>query len=292
MRKKYYLKLALSVAAAALLSACGSTTKDETPWENLVTTGLEGWSTKGGDAPYRMEDSVIIGTAVHDSPNTFLTTNKTYGDFIMEVEFKVHPTMNSGIQIRSNSHEWYRNGQVHGYQIEIDPSDRAWTGGIYDEGRRRWLVPLENNPQAQEAYKQNQWNKFRIEAIGDTIKTWINGVPASHLIDDMTSEGFIGLQVHSISRDAEAGIEAMWRNLNIMTENLNQHSQDTPLEPVITKNQLTFEEQREGWKLLWDGETTEGWRGARLDDFPQQGWVLEDGNLIVLASGGEESAAG
>src|SRR5690625_3122580 len=145
MRKKYYVK-ALGVAVSALISACGSTTKEETVWGNLVTTDLEGWSTKGGNAPYRMEDSLIIGTAVHDSPNTFLTTDETYNDFIMEVEFKVHPSMNSGIQIRSNSYDWYRNGQVHGYQVEIDPSQRAWTGGIYDEGRRRWLVPLENNP--------------------------------------------------------------------------------------------------------------------------------------------------
>ena len=273
--------------------ACADTPEDKTPWENLVVgEELEGWSTKGGEAPYRVEGSTIIGTSVHDSPNTFLTTDKRYGDFIMEVEYKVDSSMNSGIQIRSNSHDYYQNGRVHGYQVEIDPSERSWSGGIYDEGRRKWLVPLENNEEAQAAFKQNEWNKYRIEAIGDTIQTWINGVPASHLIDDKTGEGFIALQVHSIGKDDEAGKEVRWRNLHILTEDLQKYSWDSPLEPVVTKNQLTYDEKKEGWELLWDGETTEGWRGARLDAFPDKGWVIEDGNLVVLSSGGEESAAG
>ena len=91
--------------------------------------------------------------------------------------------------------------------MEIDPSKRAWSGGIYDEQRRGWLNPLTNNLKAQKAFKQNEWNHFRIEAIGDTIKTWINKVPAAYLIDDKTASGFIGLQVHGISRDKKAGTQ-------------------------------------------------------------------------------------
>ncbi|MBP2834345.1 DUF1080 domain-containing protein, partial [Aquimarina sp. U1-2] len=107
-----------------------------------------------------------------NTPNTFLSTDKIYGDFIFEIDFKVDSTMNSGIQIRSNTLPYYRDGIVHGYQIEIDPSNRAWSGGIYDEKRRKWLHPLENNTKAQKAFKQNEWNHYRVEAIADTIKTW------------------------------------------------------------------------------------------------------------------------
>ncbi|MBB1489892.1 DUF1080 domain-containing protein, partial [Oceanospirillum sp. D5] len=102
-----------------------------------------------------------------DTPNTFLTTDSIYGDFIFEIDFKVDSTMNSGIQIRSNSLPYYRDGMVHGYQVEIDPSKRAWSGGIYDEKRRKWLNPLKDNPEAQKASKQNEWNHYRVEAIAD-----------------------------------------------------------------------------------------------------------------------------
>jgi hypothetical protein len=215
-----------------------------------------------------------------------------YGDFILELDYKVDSSMNSGIQIRSNSFPHYRNGRVHGYQVEIDPSERAWSAGIYDEARRGWLNTMDNNPKAQQAFKQNDWNHYRIEAIGDTLKTWINDVPASYLIDEKTSSGFIGLQVHRIGKEKKAGTEIQWKNIRILTDSLAKYSRKSPLTPIITKNQLTIDEEKNGWKLLWDGSTTEGWRGARLDDFPDKGWIIENGELIVLSSGGEESAAG
>ena len=162
---------------------------------------MKGWNIKGGEAPFKVENGVVIGTTAANTPNTFLTTDKMYSNFIFEIDFKVDSTINSGIQIRSNSLPYYRDGMVHGYQVEIDPSKRAWSGGIYDEKRRKWLHTLENNSEAQKAFKQNEWNHFRVEAIGDTIKTWINGVPASYLIDDKTNSGFFGLQVHSIGKN-------------------------------------------------------------------------------------------
>jgi hypothetical protein len=268
--------------------------KEEIPWTNLITNNsLEGWNVKGGKAKYIVENGVIIGTTAANTPNTFLTTNEMYGDFIFEIDFKVDSTMNSGIQIRSNSLPYYRDGIVHGYQVEIDPSKRAWSGGIYDEKRRKWLYTLEDNPAAQKAFKQNEWNHYRVEAIGDTIKTWINSVPASYLIDDKTASGFFGLQVHSIGKNKDKlGKLVMWKNAKILTENLSKYSMRSTLEPIITKNNLTFQEKKEGWQMLWDGKTTDGWRGAKIDAFPNQGWVIENGELIVLASGGAESAAG
>jgi hypothetical protein len=102
---------------------------------------------------------------------------------------------------------------VHGYQVEIDPSDRAWSAGIYDEARRGWLYELRNNEAARKAFKHGEWNKYHIEAIGNSIRTWINGVPAANLDDSMTSRGFIALQVHSMK---EGDVEVKWRNIRIL----------------------------------------------------------------------------
>ena len=288
-----FINVVVIVFAAISFSGCSEEKKDSTPWKLLVDGNTtNGWNIKGGKATYDVVDGVITGKTVMDTPNTFLTTNKHYGDFILELEYKVDPSMNSGIQIRSNSLSHYQNGRVHGYQIEIDPSKRAWSAGIYDEGRRRWLNPLKDNVEAQKAFKQNDWNHYRIEAIGDTIKTWINNIPASYLIDDKTASGFIGLQVHRIRPPKKEGTTISWKNIKILTEDLDKYSKKTSLKPIITKNQLTIYESESGWDMLWDGETTKGWRGAKLDAFPKQGWEIKDGELIVLASGGAESAAG
>ncbi|WP_300441156.1 DUF1080 domain-containing protein [Christiangramia sp.] len=292
-RKNLNSRLLLFLLSLACLTSCQNDEKDDVPWVYLFNEkDLNGWEQKGGAANYEVKDGMIVGSTVHDTPNSFLTTKRVYNNFILELDFKVGSSMNSGIQIRSNSLPKYQNGRVHGYQVEIDPSNRAWSGGIYDEGRRGWLYSLEKDSEAQNAFKQNEWNHYRIEAIGDTIKTWVNEVPAAYLIDDKTLEGFIALQVHAIGEDEEADKQIMWKNIKILTDSLSKYSMEISLKPKITKNQLTTDESNNGWKMLWDGETTDGWHGARLDEFPENGWLIEEGNLIVLASGGEESAAG
>ncbi|RCS41436.1 DUF1080 domain-containing protein [Bremerella cremea] len=191
---------------------------------------LDGWVQHGGTAKYTVEDGMIVGTSVPKTGNSFLCTEKPYDNFILEVEYMVDPLLNSGIQIRSNVYDEKKTyktdegkeitvspGRVHGYQVEIDPSERAWSGGIYDEGRRGWLYKLEGKDDARAAFKQNEWNKYRIECRGDSIKTWVNGVPAADLKDDMTSSGFIALQVHGIGGDEKkVGKQIKWRNVNII----------------------------------------------------------------------------
>ena len=287
-----YLRI-FSFALLVLIFSCKESSEKQKPGKALFNgQDLSGWTQMGGEANYAVEDGIIVGKTVSGTPNSFLTTDKMYDDFILELDYKVDSSMNSGIQIRSNSIASYQNGRVHGYQIEIDPSERAWSAGIYDEGRRGWLVDLDNNSKAQKAFKQGEWNHYRIEAIGDTIKTWINGVPASFLIDDKTASGFIALQVHSIAKDDKPGKTIMWKDIRIQTDSLEHYSQKMQIAPVTTKNTLTTSEEKDGWKMLWDGKTTEGWRGARLEDFPQEGWEIKNGILTVLASGGAESAAG
>jgi hypothetical protein len=187
---------------------------------------LSGWVRRGGQAKYRVEDGAIVGTSVPNTPNSFLCTEKEYGDFILELEFKVDPGLNSGVQIRSQCFDEPREvaiggktfkisaGRVHGYQVEIDPSPRAFSGGIYDEGRRGWLADLKNNEAARKAFKPGEWNAFRIECRGDSIRTFINGVPAADLKDDVTPRGFIALQVHGVGKRTEP-LEVRWRNIRI-----------------------------------------------------------------------------
>ena len=189
---------------------------------------LTGWEQHSGAAEYRVQDGAVVGKTVAGTGNSFLCTAKKCSDFILEVEFKVDPSMNSGIQFRSNYYtqeteveiagkkKKFPADRVHGYQFEIDPSPRAYTGGVYDEGRRGWLFDLKNNEAAQKAFKQGEWNKARIECRGGSIKTFINGVAAADFTDDLTKEGVIALQVHGIGKKTEAvGKEVMWRNIRI-----------------------------------------------------------------------------
>ena len=203
----------------------------------------------------------------------------------------VDPDLNSGVQIRSLSKPDYRDGRVHGYQVEIDPSPRGYSAGIYDEARRGWLYPLAMNAKGRKAFNNGRWNKYHIEVIGHTFRTWINGIQCANLVDDKTNEGFIAFQVHSVP-DKFAGRQVKWRNIRIMTEGINNHTWPVDAEvPEISylTNELTDWEKRKGWRLLWDGKTSNGWRGAKLDGFPTSGWEMKNGVLTVLATDGGES---
>lgn len=260
------------------------------PWEPLFNgKDLTGWKEVNGTAPYTVVDGMIVSTTIVGSPNSFLATEKTYGDFIFECEVKqdVGPS-NSGIMFRALSSPDYLKGRVNGYQLEIDPSDRAWSGGIYDEARRGWFYPGDLNPAAQQAYVYGQWNKLRIEAIGTSLRTWINGTAVAHVIDGLTPAGFLALQVHNIGNKAEnAGRRITWRNLRIQTADLQPSPSDTIFIRNFVPNTLTGAERVQGWRMLWDGRTPQGWRSAKGQDFPATGWSIEDGTLTVLGTKGE-----
>lgn len=267
--------------------------KSNTGWTNLFNgRDLTGWKQLNGKAKYAVSNGEIIGTTVSGEPNSFLVTEKNYKDFILELEFKLDAEMNSGIQFRSESKADYQNGRVHGYQFEIDPSPRAWTGGIYDEARRDWLYTLDVNPTAKTAYKAGQWNKCRIECIGNSIRTFVNGIATAHIIDDMTAEGFIALQVHAIGKNDEPGKQIRWKNIRIQTSNLKPMLSDQVFVANFIPNNLSEAEIKNGVSLLFDGTSTTGWRGAYKTGFPQKGWVVKDGTIRVLPSTGGESVNG
>ena len=196
--------------------------EDETGFVPLFDgESIDDWVQRGGTAEYRVEQGEmggeIVGKAVPKTPNSFLCTPRDYGDFELRLEFQVDPRLNSGVMFRAQSRDDYRDGRVHGYQSEIDPSDRAWTAGIYDEARRGWINDLKENDAARDAFRPEGWNDVRIRCVGPHIRTWLNGVPAAELLDDTDASGFIGLQVHGIkgSEAPDPPMEVRWRNLRI-----------------------------------------------------------------------------
>lgn len=291
----------LSTAACALLffaSSCQNNSQNSASdgWEPLFNgKDLSGWKTMAGKAPYAVEGDAIVGTMTKGTPNSFLVTEQEYGDFILELEIKLEgSTTNSGVQTRSHFDAAANDGKgrVYGRQVDIDPTPRAWSGGIYDEGRREWLYPLDLNPDAKTAYKPNEYNKIRIEAIGDEMKTWINGVPAARLLDTVDNSGFIALQVHSIP-DSLDGKKVYFKNINIQTKDLKPTEFPTNIYIVNTKaNDLSSDEKATGYSLLFNGTDTTGWRSARGGGFPTSGWKIENGIISVQKSDGGESTNG
>jgi hypothetical protein len=285
-----------ALAAAAFLAAAAPALAQD-GWRPLFNgKTLDGWTACNGTAPFTVEDGAIVGRTVVGSPNSFLCTREAFGDFILEYEAKIDSEMNSGVMVRGISDPAIKNGREHGYQVEIDPSERAWTGGIYDEARQGWLQTLAGQPAAQKAIRKGDWNKFRVEVIGTSIRTWLNGVAVADVLDDQTPRGNIALQVHSIGTDqSKAGETIRFRNIRVLTTALER--QRTPDRGDVPQynyvpNTLSAREAKEGWRLLWDGKTTAGWRGAKLETFPPAGWQVKDGVLSVLAAEGRESAAG
>ena len=208
----------------------------EGKWINLFDgETLNGWSIHSGFANYRVEDGIIVGTSVKDSPNTFLCTDQEFGNFILEFEvFLVSPELNSGVQFRSMIAKeemifWFRNEEgvheprtipkdrVYGYQVEIASESIGSSGGVYDEARRAMMNPWwpVEGSNAIRPFKDKQWNKYRIECRGSSIKTSINGVTVADFRDSLNDSGIIGLQVHDVGDDSTP-YEVRWKNIRIM----------------------------------------------------------------------------
>jgi len=196
---------------------------------------LAGWTICNGAATYRVENGEIVGKTAEGSPNSFLCTEKSYGDFVLEYETKTDPRLNSGVQIRA--HRYAREtevltenkgkqkrkhpaGRVYGYQVETATAASGASASVYDEARRGWVANMSAVEPCKSAFKDNEWNRYRVEARGDRIRTWVNGAACADMVDPMDMDGFIGLQVHAFKGDSPA--EVRWRNLKL--QELGKHA--------------------------------------------------------------------
>ncbi|MEM7396560.1 MAG: DUF1080 domain-containing protein [Verrucomicrobiota bacterium] len=173
---------------------------------------FDGKTTDGWKNPYewgevKVEDGAI---ALKANRKFFLVTEKTYKDFVLEVEVQLPPEgkSNSGIMFRCH----VKPNKVFGYQAECDPSPRSWTGGLYDEGRRGWLHPKKSDKPKPKLVQAplGEWIKYRIETRGDHLQIFINGKQTTDYRDDTDAEGHIGLQHHG-----EKGQVYRFRNIRI-----------------------------------------------------------------------------
>lgn len=216
--------LALAVAAVHAAPAAG-----DARWISLFDgKTLRGWKQLDGQAKFEVRDGTIVGIVTPGVPqDSFLVTEAEFGDLILECEFRCDAGLNSGVQFRSRPpNETVK--RVHGYQYEIDPTPRALTAGVYEEGgklRRGWLAPAANHGEPQQAWVKKHgdvlkpgWNSLRVEARGSQVRTWLNGQLMADLEDNdpvAIRRGFVGVQVHQ-SQDAKLfGKEVAFRNLRV-----------------------------------------------------------------------------
>lgn len=180
---------------------------------------LKGWTQRNGTATYRVENGAIVGKTKEGSPNSFLCTDKLYGNFDLKFEVKVDNGLNSGVQIRSQTKDGPK-GRVNGPQVEIEMSGKngAESGYIYGEAAGGWMTPADKR-KPHKHFKDGEWNAYRVVAKDAHIQVWINGVQISDLVDKEKlkshPKGFIGLQVHGI-RKGSGPFEVSWRNLGII----------------------------------------------------------------------------
>ena len=204
-------------ALLALPAAADHHKKGE--WKDLFNgKDLTGFHQRNGKATYEVKDGTILGTTAKGSPNSFLCTDKKYGDFELTFEVKVHNNLNSGVQIRSQTKNDDPNERVNGPQVEIEASGKngAEAGYIYGEAAGGWMTPKDKLVKHKH-FKDGEWNAYRILAEGPRIQVWINGEQISDLTDEAKFKshpsGFIGLQVHGVGN--KGPFDVAWRNLKI-----------------------------------------------------------------------------
>ena len=224
MSQQYYMLFAVKFVIAAILAVVSVIEHTNASEFQSLFDGktLKGWTQKNGTATYKVENGTIVGTTTKGSPNSFLCTNKQYGNFELRFEVRLYdPQLNSGVQIRSQTmptDDPKKVGRVNGPQVEIEASgkDGAEAGYIYGEACGGWMTPNKRR-KPHKHFKDNEWNQYKVIAEGSRIRTWINGV----LIEDCNDrvkfkshpKGFIGLQVHGVGNNGPYRVA--WRKIEI-----------------------------------------------------------------------------
>jgi len=234
--------LAIILIAVATMSCQNKSAKQQDGWKDLFDgKTLNGWKLINQDwtnpdvkPDFYVENNMIVCNTIMGNEGGYLVTEKSYSNFILEFDVKIDTSLNSGLQCRSRmwekdtttiyvagdaqgtKHETkWRTGYVWGYQIEVDPSRRAWSGGLYEPGNRGWIVTLAGNEPARNAFKRMDWNHFKILMDGSKIQVWVNGIQTVDTTDEMSKSGFIGLQFHGAYQPWQKDKKSMWKNIRI-----------------------------------------------------------------------------
>jgi Domain of Unknown Function (DUF1080) len=208
------------------------------PWVSLFNgRDLSGWKmiALNDPASAEIEDGMMV---LRQRPNTaehtFLASEASYGDFILELDLKDDPKVNSGILLRCVKSAPEAKIRLNGYQVKIDDTQRSWTGGIFDDfgDSWTWMQDLSSNDAGRAAFKLGEWAHFRIECIGTTLKVWVNGIPTCHLIDEKYTSGPIALKIHSAGKNPKVAESAIrFKSIRIITENPKNFLKSMDLPP-------------------------------------------------------------
>jgi hypothetical protein len=211
----------------------------QAPWTNLFNgKDFTGWTIKGSTGKAWVQDGEIVCHQVSNTPeHTFVTTDATFTDFILELDVKIDGDFNTGILIRAVDQPKEAKLRLNAYQVKIDPTPRQWTGGVFDDFGPdwHWFYSLENDSRARAAFKIGEWNHFRVEAIGNSIKVWVNGVPTTNMINAKYTSGHIALKIHALGdKPEQEKILAHFKNIRVIDKNPAAYAQpmDLPAKTV------------------------------------------------------------
>jgi hypothetical protein len=233
MKSRIAFAILVGFCTPLLTSSASAQTNQPPPWVSLFNgKDLNGWTIKGGNGKAWVQDGEIV---CHQTTNTlehtFVCTDARFGDFILEADCKIDGDFNSGILFRSIDMPDVKppKARLNGYQVKIDPTPRKWTGGVFEDyggSEWQWYYNLADDARAREAFKIGEWNTFRIEAIGKSIKVWVNGVPTANMIHDKYTSGYIALKIHALGNKPEQEkVLGHFKNIRIVTENPAAYSQ-------------------------------------------------------------------
>lgn len=204
-------------------------------WKHIFNgRNLKGWKITGDAGKVSVKGNcIVLNMKANTTEHTFVHTLRSYRDFILELDCKRDLSFQYGILFRARPATDTAHVRLNGYQVKVDHTLRHWTGGIFDDfgNSWNWLYTLEDDKVAQHAERPvGEWNHWRIEAIGNQIKVWLNGVPTTNMINSKYDKGFIAFKIHFLGNDPSRERAASWfKNVRI----INTHPENYRLKMEI-----------------------------------------------------------
>jgi hypothetical protein len=270
----------IGLALASLMQPVGRAAADEPGWVEIFDgKTLAGWTQRNGTATYAVVDGTIVGTTADGSPNSFLCSDKDYGDFELVLETKVDDQLNAGVQIRSKT-DGGPNGRVNGPQVEVAAagSNGSVAGYVYGEAAGGWMTP-DAARVPHKHFKNGEWNAYRVLATGPRIQTWINGEKVGDLVHEERykthPKGFIGLQVHGIGKGS-GPFQVAYRGIKAREVSAEEAAKVAAESPAASSPTAA-----NGFIDLYNGKDLTGWETTG-------NWLPQaDGSLLLWQRPGE-----